>query len=283
MSLNQNRTNGEKSSMLPLHLFDRDHGVVSTVFQHSFNIEFPELLFHVGGISESLSATGITVDDEFIDGLLKDVDVGNRVLYKNDQLFIYTSTDIKTISLSNLVEVNLQIPKVRFDRISLTQVIEAFKVVDFAEDWGLGDQYAPQKIVDMIDQSHNRERRTKTLNFLYGRGRGLTPSGDDITVGYLSILTAAGYSELFDWQETIRERLERGGTTDVSESYISAALAGYTSKKMVAFLKIIQTGNVEQLQPAILDIKEFGHTSGTDTLLGMYTAFKLLQQDDDVK
>ncbi|MFD1124056.1 DUF2877 domain-containing protein [Lentilactobacillus raoultii] len=279
MNLNQNRTNGEKSSLLPLHLFNKDHGVVSTVFQHSFNIKFPELLFHVGSISESLSATGITIDDQLVDRLLKAVDVGNRVLYKNNQLFIYTDTDIKTISLSNLTEVDLRIPKVLFDKHSLAQIVGAFRVINFAENWGLGDQYAPQKVVGMIHQSHNAEERTKTLAFLFGRGRGLTPSGDDITVGFLSILTSADYSQLSEWQKTVHERLERGGTTDVSDSYLRAALEGYTSKKMIAFLKVVQNGEIEQLQPAILAIQEFGHTSGTDTLLGMYTALTLLQQD----
>ncbi|MEE8825113.1 DUF2877 domain-containing protein [Lentilactobacillus sunkii] len=257
-------------------MFNKNHGVISTVFQHSFNVKFPEVLFHVGSISESLSATGITISDESVDRLLKDVDVGNRVLYKNEQLFIYTNSDIKTISVSNLNEVDLRIPHVTFDQTPLKQIIAAFKVINFAEDWGLSDKYSPQTVVDMIHQSQKDAERNKTLNFLYGRGRGLTPSGDDIIVGCLSILTAVGYPQLTEWQEAIHKRLKLGGTTDVSESYIGAALDGYTSKKMVAFLKVIQTGDIEQLQSAILGIQDFGHTSGTDTLLGMYTAFTML-------
>ncbi|MCC6100703.1 MAG: DUF2877 domain-containing protein [Lactobacillus sp.] len=276
MNLNHNQATGEKSNMLPLHLFNKNHGIVITVFQHSFNIKFPELLFHVGGISESLSATGITISDELVDRLLKDVDVGNRVLYKNEQLFIYTNSDIKTISLSDLTEVDLRIPQVTFDQTPLEQIISAFKIIDFAEDWGLSDKYSPQKVVNMIHQSQTDTERAKTLNFLYGRGRGLTPSGDDIIVGCLSILAAMGYPQLTQWQEVIHKRLELGGTTDVSESYIGAALDGYTSKKMVAFLKVIQVGAIEQIEPAILGIQDFGHTSGTDTLLGMYTAFTML-------
>ncbi|GHP14047.1 hypothetical protein YK48G_14720 [Lentilactobacillus fungorum] len=263
--------------MLPLHLSNKDHGIVSTVFQHSFNIKFPNLLCHVGNISESLSATGITIDDEYMESLLKDVDVGDRVLYTKEQFFIYTNMAIKIISLSDLVEIDLQLPKITFDRISLEQIIDVFKVINFAEDWGLGNQYTPQKVVDMIRLSQSTAEQTKTLNFLYGRGRGLTPSGDDIMVGNLSILTAARYPQLTTWQNSVRHRLQLGGTTDVSESYINATLEGYTSKKMVAFLKVLQVGEIAQLQPAMLAIQDFGHTSGTDTLLGMYAAFTILQ------
>ena len=268
--------------MLPLHLFNLDHGVVSTEFHHSFNIKFPDILFHVGSISESLSATGITLDDDIIDHLLNDIDVGNRVLYTNDRLFIYTNKDIKNIFLSELSEVDLKIPEVNFNKISIAQIVDTFKIIDFAKVWGLSEEYSPQRVIDMVLKAHSLESKISTSDFLFGRGRGLTPSGDDIMVGNLSILTATKSSQIVDWQKTVKARLQRGGTTDVSESYIQAALEGYTSEKMISFLNIIQKGNAAALRPAIFAIQDFGHTSGTDTLLGMYAAFMGLLETNKI-
>lgn len=279
MNLNQNRTNGEKSNMLPLHLFNKDHGTISRVFQHSFNIQFPEILFHVGSISESLSCTGITLDDDFVDRLLQDVDVGNRVLYKNNRLYIYSLEDVKTIDMTDLHEVDLKIDQVRASKSFLDEIIQSFRIIDFVEDWGLSDKYQPDQIVDRIQHSKNVDELNETLKFLYGRGRGLTPSGDDIIVGCLTILTSFDFEELKMWKLAVEKILKDRSTTDVSESYIHAAVEGYTSKKMVAFLRVIQEKQSKRLSSEILEIQDFGHTSGTDTLLGMYAAFTLIQKN----
>lgn len=277
MSLNHNQTNGEKSNMLPLHLFNKDHGIINTMFQHSFNIDFPDLLFHVGNESDSLSCTGITLEDDTVDELLKYTDVNDPVSFIKGKLYLYTKKEIRTIDLAPLKTVDLRIPQIKLDLNFLKKIIEKFNIIDFQNDWGLSDAYSPNKVIKMLNESRDPEQIMETLKFLYGRGRGLTPSGDDIIVGFASILSAFGFKQLTLWNEQVKIILESRATTDVSESYIRAVLENYTSKKMVQFLKVIRDKDEEQLASSLLDIQNFGHTSGTDTLLGMYAAFILLE------
>ncbi len=277
MSLNHNQISGEKSNMLSLHLFNKDHGVIKAMFQHSFNIAFPNLLFHVGNQSDSLSCTGITLPDKTVDELLKYINLNDAVYFIQNKLYIYTKMDIKTIDLTKLKEVNLGIPKLKIDFEFLKRIILKFNIIDFPNDWGLSNEYSPNKVIEMLNSS-DLEQINSSLRFLYGRGRGLTPSGDDIIVGFLSILSAFGFKKITQWKKQTAIILKDRSTTDVSESYIQAVLENYTSQKMVQFLNVVQSENEEQLSAAILDIQDFGHTSGTDTLLGMLAAFRLLER-----
>lgn len=270
--------NGEKSNMLSLYLSNQDKGVVKTVFRHSFNVALPQILLHVGNAGDSLSCLGLTLPDEVMDQLITKVDVGNLVRAVHENLYVYTEREIVTINLAALATVDLQIPRVVVSPTDLTTVVQHLQAVSFTENWGLRDVTTPDKLVAQLMSSRTVTEMTEIATYLYGRGRGLTPSGDDILVGFLSVLQAVDAPILLQWQNVVSEVMTTRTTTDVSAAYLKATLAGYTSARVKALLTCIDTQELTQL-PALIDaIQHFGHTSGTDLLLGIATGFRRYQQ-----
>ena len=108
------------------------------------------------------------------------------------------------------------------------------------------------------------------MRYFLGRGMGLTPSGDDLLVGLLSI--DSGYSLLDNRFRTILlELLEtKSLTTIVSETYLRYAAQHKYSTTIVSFVGELNehyTGS--QIKVDFKNILTNGSTSGLDTMTGM--------------
>lgn len=116
------------------------------------------------------------------------------------------------------------------------------------------------------------------LEFLLGRGMGLTPSGDDMIVGHLA-------ARLLLKQENDRlnnllltELLsEQSLTTDISKHYLLCALSARFSEPVLHLLELLtMDSNEEQIEKSVNTVVAVGHTSGVDLLAGLITTIKLL-------
>lgn len=116
------------------------------------------------------------------------------------------------------------------------------------------------------------------LDFLLGRGLGLTPSGDDMIVGHLaarrllnqesSILTNLLLTELSS---------EHAVTTDISKHYLLCALSGRFSEPVLKLIEALTTNSSEkEIEEIVKMVISVGHTSGVDLLAGLITTIKLL-------
>jgi hypothetical protein len=115
---------------------------------------------------------------------------------------------------------------------------------------------------------------TSAVNALIGLGSGLTPSGDDLLVGYMAGLWC-----------TVRDRNERAQfisglgktiirlarqTNDISRTYLYHAAQGQVSSRLAALAEAICQG---ESPDRLLEIAEVamnaGHTSGMETVTGL--------------
>ncbi|KAF1299230.1 hypothetical protein BAU15_00875 [Enterococcus sp. JM4C] len=113
------------------------------------------------------------------------------------------------------------------------------------------------------------EQLADWVKFLLGRGRGLTPSGDDFLMGWLLINQMNQADQL---TEIVKERLADPvqQTTDVSQHYLSLACAGYYGRDQLALAEILQGNTSLENQPNVLkNIINHGQTSGSDFLAGV--------------
>lgn len=109
----------------------------------------------------------------------------------------------------------------------------------------------------------------KAVSWLIGRGRGLTPSGDDILLGYgagLLALDPAGAGQRF---LDILESCIHGQTTDISLAYCKGLAAGYVNENMKLLLRGFWNNDRENTGRWLASVRELGHTSGCDTLFGL--------------
>ena len=109
---------------------------------------------------------------------------------------------------------------------------------------------------------------------LIGLGSGLTPSGDDLLVGYLTGLWC-----------TVRAKTDRRkfisefgraiidlsqGTNDISRTYLLHAARGQVSSRLAGLARAISEGmQTDLLQTRMENAASMGHTSGMDTLTGL--------------
>lgn len=104
-------------------------------------------------------------------------------------------------------------------------------------------------------------------NNIIGRGLGLTPSGDDVLIG---ILFAMYYLNMKGQIEIFRSKSDLNRTNNISKEFLKYAYSGIFSESLLSLL------DGEDLCEKIDHIMKTGHTSGSDTLLGIYYGFNNL-------
>ena len=112
------------------------------------------------------------------------------------------------------------------------------------------------------------------VNSLIGLGPGLTPSGDDLLVGYLAGLWCA----VQDSDERVRLISSLGETithlssktNDISRTYLYHAVQGQVSSRLANLAEAISRWeNPERLIKIAETAMKVGHTSGMDTVTGL--------------
>lgn len=108
------------------------------------------------------------------------------------------------------------------------------------------------------------------IQFFAGRGRGLTPSGDDLLLGWIYTLGRWKGNPTFDLsqiQHTLRRALENR-TTAISQNLIESAMQGEIDQRLWhAFEMIIGAQPLDHSK--IQNVLEWGSSSGIEVCAGM--------------
>lgn len=107
-----------------------------------------------------------------------------------------------------------------------------------------------------------------------GLGGGLTPSGDDLTLGFLLAVNRWG-ERLFpclkidELNQAILERVD-SQTTSLSISLVRCAAVGQADERLISALDGLMTGT-EDISTIERTLRSWGNSSGIDALVGMAT------------
>lgn len=107
---------------------------------------------------------------------------------------------------------------------------------------------------------------------LAGVGPGLTPSGDDVLIGYACGLSLACRTpHRFAFLAAFRAMLVRVSetTSAASRSHVQRAAAGEPPQWLRAPMNALAHGDAAATAAAARDATRIGHTSGVDTMLGL--------------
>lgn len=108
---------------------------------------------------------------------------------------------------------------------------------------------------------------------MIGLGPGVTPSGDDVLIGFL-----AGLHCMTGNKKDKRAFIQALGneilllskkTNEISRTYLTHAVKGEFSSSIVALIDAIRDGGEEQLTAAAGNAMRVGHSSGMDTVSGL--------------
>jgi hypothetical protein len=109
---------------------------------------------------------------------------------------------------------------------------------------------------------------------LVGRGRGLTPSGDDALAGALLAVRALGSDRASVLAGAVRRRL--AATTAVSAALLEAAADGWAAPEVVALVDAAAAGHVRATEARLPPVLAIGHDSGHDLVAGLGAALDAL-------
>lgn len=136
--------------------------------------------------------------------------------------------------------------------------------------------------IDDLYANINLENTTKCIESIkgfIGVGIGLTPSSDDFLVGLILILYIECYNaNKINLFETISKNIKQnciGKTTKVSEYYLLNACDGYFDIDNLNFIRSLKGGKWDQ--DLFLKVKNHGHSSGTDFLVGFYLSLERIK------
>lgn len=124
-------------------------------------------------------------------------------------------------------------------------------------------------------KENNADLILPRLLALLGYGRGLTPSGDDLLLGWLLAHKRWGNfltpPERFPWLAETIVREAKSRTTTISANLIAAAAAGMADERLLNALDGILTGTPDE-ETCAENLLKLGSSSGVDALVGIALA-----------
>ncbi|MBU3138226.1 DUF2877 domain-containing protein [Clostridium gasigenes] len=253
-------------------------GRVHSMFKKGFNVKFGDSLIYITSNKYPLSALGVNITEEKLRKILSSIKISDVVTKKEEKLLFYTINEIIDIDYKFIERIDLSFPKVKckITDIKKSELYNALASIDFEEIIGIELDKNTLKYVDLLVNSDKKDLDTNKLiiNFFVGRGKGLTPSGDDILIGFTAALII--FEKYKEWIFSLKQEVTTGKTTIISSSYLSSLLEGYVSEDFIELIKSLDYKKSILIEEAIEKVKAFGHTSGCDTLFGFILGLKFL-------
>lgn len=272
---------------------------VHSVFGSSFNIELNDRLLHVASTDAPLSCFGIAVSPADMGELLRFVSVRDRVILRDGMLRIYSVAGVSELDLSDAVPRSLSVPHALLEAqdgmdIELGRVLGSMGLTArIGLPWPERSREAVTELArfsavclaaegpqldaaawDRFDASARGMRRA--VSYLIGRGLGLTPSGDDVLMGFGTGLRFLRGGDKGDPAARFFQAVERempGKTTAISEAYLAALCDGFANEDYIGLLDALEAHDPDALVRSVSRVLSVGHTSGADSLLGFAAAF----------
>ncbi|GGC90372.1 DUF2877 domain-containing protein [Enterococcus wangshanyuanii] len=254
-----------------LNLFGK-MGKIHSVFDRSFNISVNDRLINVNTATDFLSSFGMTISAVHFDQLQPYCQQGNLVKLTRDSLTVYSQLGIQTIQLTPISKEELKIQQVIYREEKLQSLLELLEAKHLEEAIGLP---IGKKETDYFAQlAENKGTNLEPIvTYLIGRGKGLTPSGDDILLGYLFMLKTYEHLDASAVAEQIKRHIK--ATTSISENYFYALLDNYVSSVVMDVWRSLERNEaMEQVAEKIDRLLEVGHTSGHDMCYGVLLGTK---------
>ena len=249
-------------------------GKIHSVFNHSFNVQVGPRLMNISGYeSPKLSSFGMSLAPSVFQELIPYLQQDNVVKVTTDSLTVYSTQGVKKISWQTVEQVSLQVSAFEFTLAQQQCLKELLEQEQLELAIGLPIADAANYIASLKNKEMSLEEWQACLAYFIGRGKGLTPSGDDILVAYLVMLKIINSKKSARLIQAVT--FEELSTTAISKEYIYYALQGYCHSLVYQLFVDLQAGATQPtLKKQIIKIREIGHSSGTDLSFGLLLALQ---------
>ena len=269
---------GAKSNLLPLYLKNHSTGKVHSKFKNGLNVQFGNSLLYISCTGAPLSAFGLNIEEENLRMLLDSARIDDIVVNKGERLIFYSMHETINIDYKNAGQVDLRLPIIKCSSrgITNTKLYNFLAGIEFEKLIGIDLDERACRYIDLLLNSNKSDLKVNSdiIRFFTGRGKGLTPSGDDILLGFTLALTMFGKFD--SWTTALEAGVTGNRTTMISVAYLSALLQGYASEHFIRLIKLIDDGDMDVIEEKVKEVQSFGHTSGNDALFGFFLGMKYL-------
>jgi hypothetical protein len=242
-------------------------GKIHSTFANSFNIIVNNRLMNFNTAAEFLSSFGVQISQKNFQKIQPYCQQGNSVTIMNNRLIFSGSRGMEEVELGPLLVKDLKFSAVPLQSEVLGKVIQILKDQQLEAKIGIEWNGVSQNYFQQLQENQVKDW-TELVTYLIGRGKGLTPSGDDILLGYLFMLKTYQHPQASFLEAKLQENIT--ATTSISENYFYALLDGFVSSVIFALWELLKKGgSVEELQKCIVHLSQVGHTSGKDMCFGI--------------
>lgn len=282
----------EYAAAIPPILYQRRIGRVHSVFQNGCNLCFGDHLVFIGSVKNGRLPFGIHLSVDQVQQMIRIVQPNELVHFQSENETLYFQSSGCQIILKSAQIFSNPIPNgfigqrqylwhVRSFFIAIIKSgkqngfdidLTRFLLREYKQSDSLFEvvqkMYKLQEILDSNDSAAIED----ILRFFIGRGKGLTPSGDDMLIGILAIhaLTSRATSAFINKLKQLVHHNQL--TTDVSKTYLQYALEGQFSDTITDILYAFSRSEIGNVEFLIEKLLQTGHTSGVDTAIGMCLA-----------
>lgn len=270
------------SGIYPIDQFGK-MGRIHSIFERSFNLKIGEQLINIASYEDYLSSFGMYFPKPMFRQIYPLIHQGNLVKITNEKLTVYSSEGIQEIFIENPDIFSLQISEIKIQRPELKMLYKILKKEKLENQVGLVIDKPMKDVMTQMTKKSNENNPVdwqQIIRYLIGRGKGLTPSGDDILTAYLALLSVIGDQRA----EALASALTNTelSTTDVSKGYIFSAIRGNVNSLVYQLFVDLQN----QMEEAIIhtDVKKImsiGHSSGKDMCFGLLLALHSIVENSE--
>lgn len=255
---------------------------VHSIFKNGINIECSSGLVFIGRDKNGKLPFGIHLDDEDMEEL---VNIEKNTVFKFNKTFKTLETSKYIIDFNKVELYSSKLPRVKKDigDIEFTYLLNTIREMNLftgldmtIEDMLLDKEGLIYKLRTSI-VSKDEEYIKEVLRKIIGRGKGLTPSGDDLLIGLLWIndtrkILSNEFIKSLEWL------IFQGGlTTDVSVNYYKSTLLGDYSSNLIDLSYGLIEFDKGKIKSILGDIIQYGHTSGVDLLSGISLGLTMIK------
>ena len=258
-------------------------------FTHALNLRWENKIISILSEEKVLAPDSLTLPaDFFADKFLHNTVFFTKgqgksiILYAPTSLnkFVFTAKNCENLKLNQQLKINFNDAFIHDFFICLNQnkrQNSLFELIFEKKDPFCQEKYEKLKIHTL-----NADTDIKSLSYdlsaFLGLGPGLTPSGDDFILGFLFICTLYDVKFLSYIAKVLKTQLPF--TNDISAAMLELALEKRFNLNLIKtaeYLQKINPADYNNCIDGIFSLKNYGHSSWQDCLLGIFTALLLLK------
>ena len=247
-------------------------GIVHSVYRNTVNVSIDGHLLAIQTADSPLSPISLITD-------MHSEELEKLGFTAGDSISIENISHAEIFNLAPAAEISKEIRDKLYKKIS--RAIMESETGGFELIFQTSPKADQDFIVSAAKMKINEAHKLYRQNFfretadklcrLIGLGIGLTPSGDDFLCGILAGLHMQG-KESTEFADFLRGDIQKNlyRTNEISAAFLSCALEGHFS------LAVNQLWTNPCTEQILQMFQSIGHSSGMDTLCGIYFSFLLL-------